>query len=147
VIQAIRERDPHRFIRKAWPWAAVVVVAFFLTLGNRQTANQAQSAAQEARATAERVQGLVGELQSALVQSCELNTNVRVKVQREEIHEEIHEAEHPDPEAFKALVEAGVSEAAIFESEEKLIVKLKDRLEQIVPTDCAHQYHIGSGVK
>lgn len=88
---------------------------------------------------------LVNSLQAAVVESCEVNGNTRAKVEREQLAEEIHEAEHPDPEAFKALVESGIPEIAILRSERKAIVKLERRLGRVHVVDCATQYQISPG--
>jgi glutamate dehydrogenase/leucine dehydrogenase len=89
--------------------------------------------------------GLVTSLQSAIVESCEENGNSRAEVQRETLQEELQEAKHPDPEAFKALVEAGVPAATINALEAKQIGKLKIRLGRVHIANCQSQYRISPG--
>lgn len=89
--------------------------------------------------------GLVTSLQSAIVESCELNGNERAKVDREQLHEEISEAEHPDPQAFHALVEAGIPPRVIRQSEHRAVEKFKRRLARVRVVNCEKQYQISPG--
>lgn len=88
---------------------------------------------------------LVNSLQAAIVESCEQNGNARARVDREQLSEEIREAEHPDPEAFHALVEAGIPPRVIRRSEAKERRKLEGRLERVKVVKCAKQYQISPG--
>lgn len=65
--QAIRERNPRRFVRKVWPWVLVVLVAMFLVWRTEQAAHTANETSQNLRA--------------GLIASCEDNGNpLRVAV-------------------------------------------------------------------
>lgn len=133
--------------------ALTLIIIFAIAAGIFATTKlvvKVQNTADEAKAVSTRVHRLTVEnadlttgLQAALVESCQKNTNERVKVNREELEEEIYETEHPDQEAFKALVESGISPEAIENSEAKERVKLEGRLDRIHLTKCASQYHLG----
>lgn len=88
---------------------------------------------------------LVKNLQAAIVESCEQNGAALRKNSRETLREEIREAEHPNPEALHALIEAGVSKTAIFRSQARTVVKLKKRLERIKSVNCEREYQISPG--
>jgi hypothetical protein len=116
------------------------------------TAKEAAQTALEAKALTARVhrlsagnRGLVTSLQSAIVESCRVNGNARAKVTREQLHEEIREAEHPDPQAFDALVQAGIPPETIRELTAKTAAKLRGRLDRVKLTPCASQYRISPG--
>lgn len=125
---------------------AVAAVAR-IEIQNNQQANQIKDNVARVHQLTIINRALTKNLQQAIVESCEQNGNERAKVDREQLHEEISEAEHPDPQAFHALVEAGVPPAAIRLAEAKTIVKLQRRLARVNVVNCEKEYQIGPGSK
>lgn len=157
--QALRERNARRFARRFWewlkhywPWLAICLVSIVLVgrgqLQSEQISEQAgqlQHGQAQIRELTLINHNLVNSLQAAIVESCEVNGNTRAKVEREQLNEEIREAEHPNPEAFHALVAVGVSPEAIRKSEQRALVKYKRRLARVHVVNCQEQYRISPG--
>lgn len=138
-----------RWIRKWWPWLAIVLAAAALVgrsqlqaeqIGEQQARSAVQQHRIEALATAN--SALTTSLQRAIVESCEQIGNERAKVQRETLHEEIAAAEHPDPALLESL---DLAPETLQRLTNEAVDRLEDRLAKVKITDCTEQYQISPG--
>jgi hypothetical protein len=116
------------WIRRNWPWVAVVGVSIFLVAESQGTAEEAQRAAHQATMTS-------AALKAGLIESCEVNGNPLREVLQSVLKGEVAESKHipakffPDipPELFHQLLR--IKREA---NEEKI--------KRIEPVDCVAQY-------
>lgn len=130
------------WLKRWWAWIVIVLVAVVLGGRGQFESETLHATVQQVQTLSTTNRNLVKSLQGAIVESCEVNGNSRAKVEREQLDEEIAEAEHPDPQAFHALVVAGVPARAIREAERKSLIKFKLRLARVKVVNCADQYQI-----
>lgn len=141
--QAIRERNPKRFAKRAWPWIALVVAAIWFQGQNFSISNEAKDAASRARATAAQVKvltaanhALVKGIQNAITAACEVNGNSLRKVIREGIREGITD---PDDPRLKELL-PDASPQRVREIVEEGNAKRRERLKKAHPVNCTAVY-------
>ena len=130
------------WLKRWWPWIAVVVVSMFLVGRSQLQAEQLTDTVNDVQSLTVANRGLVTSLQSAIVESCRKNGNASRKVTRETIEEEKHEAEYPDPAVIAAL---HIPPALLERLTRENIARLEGRLARVHPVNCAAQYHISPG--
>lgn len=130
------------WLRRWWPWIAVVFVALLLVGRSQLQSEQLSDTVARIQVLTHQNRELTTSLQSAIVEACEKIGNERAQAAREQLHEEIADAKHPDPEVIAAFdLPKDKIDALIAEN----VAKLEGRLKHIKLVNCAKQYQISPG--
>lgn len=131
------------WLRRWWPWIAVVFVALALVGRSQQQAEKLSDTVQDVQALSVENRALTTSLQAAIVDACKENGNASRKTDRETLREEIREAKHPDPAVLRAF--KSIPPAKLVELINKQVARLEVRLARVAPVKCAQQYQISPG--